>query len=135
MSSHGARHMTIDLKDVFLKLGLFEHGHIRIKLSTMPTEFAENHDLPDLADTHGHVCEEVRGGMRGLTQVRCLAYENLLSHSEKNGCKPVKFVPGLWKHKNNGTSFTLVADNFGVKFYKMKPLECLINDLQCIYEI
>ena len=82
MSSHGTR-MTIDLKDVFLKLGLFEHVNARIKLSTMPTEFAEKHDLLDLADTHGHVCAEVRGGMHGLTQIRCLAYEDLLSHLEK----------------------------------------------------
>ena len=41
MSSDGARHMTIDLKDFFLKLRSLEHEHVRTKLSTMPAEFAK----------------------------------------------------------------------------------------------
>ena len=42
ISSDGAKHMTIDLKDFFLRLDLLEHECVRIKLSIIPVEFAEN---------------------------------------------------------------------------------------------
>ena len=117
--------MTIDLKDFYLKLNLLEHEHVKIRLSTMSSEFAKEHNLHEIFDSAGHVHAEVRGGMCGFPQVGRLAYEDLKSHLAKYGCKPVKFTPGLWKHHSNKISFTLVVDDFGVKHNSMDSLNHL----------
>ena len=111
------------LKDFYLKLGLLECEHMRIKISTMPKKSAEEYDLYNLVDAHGNFYAVVRSGIHVLPQLCYLAYEDLVSRLVKCGCEPVKFRPGFWKHMNNGISFTLVADYFGIKFYAMKSLK------------
>ena len=122
--------MTIDLKDFYLKLNLSEHEHIKIKLSTIPSEFANEHNLHEIVDNAGYVHAEVRGGMHGLPQVGRLACEDLKSHLAKHGYKPVKIAPGSWKHQSNKISFALVADDFGVKCNNVDSLNHLITALQ-----
>ena len=58
-SSSGARHVKIDLNYFYLKLGLLEYEHARIKTSTIPENFAKECELHDLMDAHGHVYVEV----------------------------------------------------------------------------
>ena len=127
--------MTIDLKDFYLKLKLLEFEYIKIKLSTIPTEFVQKYNLCEIVDSSGYVHAEVRGGMYGFSQVRRLAYEDLKSHLAKYGYNPVKFTPGLWKHQSNNVSFALVVDDFGVKHNNMESLNHLINALQSKYDI
>ena len=120
ISLDDAKHTTIYLKYFFLKLDLLERECVRIKISTTPIEFAEKHKLHEFVDVSGHVHEEVRGGTNGFPQVGRLVHEDLLSHLQQHDHKPEKFTPGSWKHDNNGTSFELVVDDFGVKFNNMK---------------
>jgi hypothetical protein len=46
-------------------------------------------------------------GMYGLPQSGLLA---------KHGYYQSKYIPGLWKHEWRPVQFTLVVDNFGVKY-------------------
>ena len=135
ISTKNAKYMTIDLKDFYLKLKLLEYEYIKIKLSTIPPEFAQKYNLHDIVDSSGYVHAEVRGGMHGFSQVGRLAYEDLKAHLAKYGCNPVKFTPGLWKHQSNNVSFTLVVDDFGVKYTNIESLNHLINALKSKYEI
>ena len=128
-------HTMFDSKYFYLNLVLLENEWIRIKLSTTPENFIENHDSHYLVDVHENFYTEVRGVMHWLPQVGHLAYEDLESYLAQCGCKPEKFIPGLWKHMNNGISFTLVVDDFWIKFYTMKSLKHFINSLQQKYEI
>ena len=83
-----------------------------------------------LVDNSGCVHTEVRGVMHGLPHIGRLANEDLRSHSCQCGHEPVQCTPGLWKHENNGISFTLVVDDFGVKFNTIKSLTHLIDALK-----
>ena len=95
--SFGVMHVKIYLKDVYVKLGLLKCDHARIKLSTTPETFLEEHNSHDVVDGHGHVYGEVRGGTCKSPQVRRLSCEDLVSHLPKYGYKPVKCTPDLWK--------------------------------------
>ena len=78
---------------------------------------------------------EVRGGMYRFSQVGRLAYEDLKSHITIYGYNLVKFIPGLWKYKSNNVSFTLVVDDFGLKYTNIKWLNHFINALKSKYVI
>jgi hypothetical protein len=69
-----------------------------------------------VVDSKGFVYLEVTKGMYGLPQAGLLANELLEKRLNKHGYHQSKFVPGLWKHKTRPIMFTLVVDDFGVKY-------------------
>ena len=54
--------------------------------------------------------------MYGLPQSGLLVKEILGKRLNKRGYQQRKIVPGLWKHDWRPIQFTLVVDNFGVKY-------------------
>ena len=54
--------------------------------------------------------------MYGLPQSGLLANELLEKGLNKHGYHQSKLVPGLWKHDTRPIRFTLVVDDFGVKY-------------------
>ena len=55
-------------------------------------------------------------GMYGLPQSGLLANELLEKRLNTHGYYQSKYFPGLWKHKWRPVQFTLVVDDFGVKY-------------------
>ena len=55
-------------------------------------------------------------GMYGLPQSGLLANELLDKRLNKRGYHQIKLVTGLWSHKWRTVQFTLVVDDFGVKY-------------------
>ena len=55
-------------------------------------------------------------GMYGLPHVGFLASELLEKRLNKHGYQQSKLVPGLWKQDWFPVQFTLVVDDFGVKY-------------------
>ena len=44
-----------------------------------------------------------------------------------------KHTPGLWTHKTQQISFTLVVDDFGVKYVNEEDVHHLENNLEAVY--
>jgi hypothetical protein len=59
---------------------------------------------------------ETNRGMYGLPQAGLLANELLEKRLNKRGYFQSKLVPGLWKHEWRHVQFTLIVDDFGVKY-------------------
>ena len=59
---------------------------------------------------------EANRGMYGLPQAGLLANKLLQKRLNKRGYHQSKLVPGLWKHEWRPIQFTLVVDDFGVKY-------------------
>ena len=55
-------------------------------------------------------------GMYGLPQSRLLANQLLERRLNKHGYHQSKIIPGLWLHGCRPVQFTLVVDNFRVKY-------------------
>ena len=62
------------------------------------------------------LCIKIMKGMYGLPQAGVLANELFEKHLNQHGYTQSKMVPGLWKHKTRPIQFTLVVDDFGVKY-------------------
>jgi len=78
---------------------------------------------------------EVRKGMTGLKQTGKIANVRLTEHLAKYGYAPVKRTPTLWRHETRPITFTLVVDDFGVKYVGKHYAEHLIQALQDLYVI
>jgi hypothetical protein len=76
------------------------------------------------------VCIEVTKGMYGLPQAGLLANKLLKQYLNKHGYIQSKLVPGLWKHTTRPIAFTLVVDDFGIKFVGKEHIEHLMTVLQ-----
>jgi len=73
--------------------------------------------------------------MYGLPQAGRLANNLLKKQLSKDGYYEVYSTPGLWKHQFLPTIFTLIVDNFGVKFINIEHAEHLIKAIRKWYKV
>ena len=73
--------------------------------------------------------------MYGLPQAGLLAQELLERRLEKYGYKQSKYTPGFWTHETRSICFTLVVDDFGVKYVGEDNAKHLIQVLEEHYDI
>ena len=73
--------------------------------------------------------------MPGLKQAGKFSHGWLKNHLAKSDYSPCQSTSSLWIHKTQPTSFTLVVDNFGMKYYVKQHSQNLINALQKKYVI
>ena len=73
--------------------------------------------------------------MPDLKQACRIDNERLTKHLQKNGYAPFPCTPTLWRHNTLPIVFTLVVDDFGVKYTGMHNAGHLINALSVLYTI
>jgi hypothetical protein len=83
----------------------------------------------------GHIYAEVRKGMYGLPQAGKLANDRMRNFLEPHGCIPSDVTPGLWKHMDSDLMFTLVVDDFGVRYTNKNDVERLLTVLKKEYKL
>jgi hypothetical protein len=135
ISTKGGRFMTIDIKNFYLMTPLNRPEYFRMKLSDIPQEIIDEYNLLQKATPDGWVYVEVRRGMYGLPQSGLLAQELLEKRLNEHGYFQDQYVPGLWHHKYRPITFTLVVDDFGVKYCRKQDAEHLVKVLSEHYTI
>ena len=85
-------------------------------MADMPEEVIVEYNLREKEIADGHVYVEIRKGMYGLPQAGLIAQELLEERLNKEGYRQSMIVPGLWTHDWRPIQFTLVVDDFGVKY-------------------
>ena len=134
ISTPNARHMTGDLKDFYLGTPMDNFEYMRIPIAMIPPAIMEFYKLWYLVH-NGYVCVQIRKGMYGLPQAGKLANDRLVAFLEPHGYVPVPFTPGLWRHTSRPISFTLVVDDFGVKYTQREDAEHLMTSLRQQYAV
>ena len=109
-----------------------EYTRMPIKLT--PDEIIQEYDLLSLVPD-GWVYIKIVKGVYGLPQTGKLANDLLKKILAMWGYHPVKFTPGLWRHVWRPVTFTLVVDDFGVKFVGKEHAEHLKMTLEQYYKI
>ena len=109
--------------------------YIRVRLDDMPDEIIKEYDLRSKTNAKGFIFMEVTKGMYGLPQAGLLANELLEQRLNKHGYVQSKLVPGLWKHNTRPIQFSLVVDDFGVKYVGREHAEHLKTVLEEHYKV
>jgi hypothetical protein len=73
--------------------------------------------------------------MYGLPQAGRIANDRLVAFLEPHGYVPCPLTPGLWKHHHSDLMFTLVVDDFGVRFTQKSDAEQLMATLSQLYVV
>jgi hypothetical protein len=129
----GARYMTMDIKNFFLGTPLHYYQYLRIHESMIPQEIFD--EYPELVvESNGYVYFEVRKGIYGLKEAGLMAFQHLVKNLAKHGYEPMKFTPGLWRHRSRPTTFTLCVDDFGAKYFTKEDANHLIAAVKTNYE-
>ena len=108
--------MTLDISNFYLMTPLKRAEYIHMKLSDMHKKIIVEYKLRKKATPDRSIYIVTNKGMYGLPQVGLLANELLEKQLNENGYRQCKLVPRLWKHDWRPIQFTLVVDDFGVKY-------------------
>ena len=116
VSTAGAKFMTMDISNFYLMTPLKRPEYIRMKMSDIPDEIINEYKLRSIVSKEGSIYIMAIRGMYGLPQSGLLANELLEKRLNKHGYYQSKYIPGLWKHEWRPVQFTLVVDDFGIKY-------------------
>jgi hypothetical protein len=105
-----------------------------INLASLPQETIYKYDLGELAQD-GKVYIEIHKGMYGLPHAGILTNELLQRNIAKDGYRPTTHTHGSWTHDTRPISFSLVVDDFGVKYVGREHAEHLMACIKKKYNI
>jgi hypothetical protein len=133
LSTEDAAMMMMDIKNYYLGTLLPRFEYMKKLLSRFPKETIQKYNLNALAVDGVYI--EIRNGMYGLKQVGLLANQLLQTRLAPFRYYPARHTPGLWLHKTRPISFTLVIDDFAVKYVGKQHAKHLRNALLRTYEL
>ena len=134
ISTPDAKYMCADIKSFYLETPLDRYEYMKMKLDLIPQEFRNEYNL-DAKAKNGYVFMEIQKGMYGLPQAGILANKLLKKRLAKRGYFELPHTPGLWKHVSRPVAFTLVVDDFGVKYVGEQHARHLIQSIEKDYTV
>ncbi len=129
ISNRKAKYMCLDIKNVYLTVALKYFKYMKIPLALFPTWIVNQYDLSK-HNKDGWVYLEMRRGVWGLPQAGILANKKLRQKLAPFGYHKCVETPGLWKHASRPLTFTLVVDDFGVKYESKEDVDQLIESIK-----
>jgi hypothetical protein len=135
ISTKDACFMNMDISNFYLMTPLHRPEFIRMKLSDIPDEVINKYKLREKATKNSSVYTKAKQGMYGLPQSGLLANKLLKKRLNKQGYRQSKLVPSLWQHDTQPIQFTLVVDDFGVKYVGKEHAQHLKNTLEEHYKL
>jgi hypothetical protein len=73
--------------------------------------------------------------MYGLPHASILVFNQLKTHLTTHGYAPCTHTPGLWTHSTRPIAFTLVVEDFGIKYTNRDDAIHLISALEELYTV
>ena len=134
LSTVGAKYMCLDIKNFYLTAPLDRYEYMKMPIGLFPSWIIEQYNLMEHV-LNGFVYLEMRRAVWGLPQAGILANKLLRKRLLPHGYYECNNTPGLWKHSTRPISFTLVVDDFGVKYVGREHAEHLIACIKKTYEL
>jgi hypothetical protein len=134
LSTPNARFLTANLKDFYLGTPMSRYEYMRVPIWMLPAAIIEQYNLTPLFH-NGFVYVEIRRGMYGLPQAGRLANNQLIAQLAPHGYEPCALTPGLWHHTTRDVVFSLVVDDFGIRYTSRADADHLITTLQAFYDV
>jgi hypothetical protein len=121
-------------KKNYLTAALEYFEYMKIPLALFLSWTVAQYNLNKLA-LDGWVYIEMRRAVWGLPQAGILANKRLQQKLAPFGYHKCVNTLGLWRHGSRPLTFTLVVDDFGVKFVNKEDVDHLISSIKTTYSI
>ena len=119
--------VTGDISNMYLESFLKDAEYVRFKVDQIPPNIIRHYKLEKLI-RHGFVYAKINRAWYGLKQSGKIAHDDLVEHLKKDGYIKTT-TEGLFKHQTRNIAFTLVTDDFAIKYTDSTDADHLI---QCI---
>ena len=108
---------------------------MKFHIATIPQEIINEYNLLNIVKNQGFVYVKIVKGMYLLKQAGIISHRALIHHLALFGYHPARHNPGLWQHETRYTIFTLVVDDFSIKYTSLDNAQHLLRALKEIYTI
>ena len=125
--------MGLDIGDFYLETPMEEYEYMIIPLHLFPQHTIDQYKLQKNAQ-NGQVYLEVWRAIYGLPKAGALANKQLKKFLAPDGYYEVAHMPGLWRHTTRPIQFSLVVNDFGVKYVGKQHVEHLVHCLKKHYK-
>ena len=103
-------------------------------INLIPQEFIDWYDLVPKVK-NGYIYMEISRGIYGLLQSGILAKKMLKKRLAKHGYHELPHTPGIFHHETRQVWFTLVVDDFDIKYVGEENAKHLLGVLKKFYEM
>jgi hypothetical protein len=134
LSTADAAMTMVDIKNYYHGTPLPRYEYMRMLLSRFPEEIVRKYNITALA-VDSWLCIGIRKGMYGLKQADLLANQPLQKRVSPFGYYPSHHTPGLWLHKTRPIAFSLIVNDFTVKYVGKQHADHLWDALLRSYQI
>jgi hypothetical protein len=110
------------------------YEYMRMLISRFPEEIVNKYNLTSLS-VDGWLYIEIRNCVYGMKQVGLLSHELLQKRLSPFAYFPVRHTPVLWLHKMIPIAFSLIVDDFVVKYTGKQHADHLRDALLRSYEL
>jgi hypothetical protein len=129
VSTPNAKYMCLDIKKNYLTAALEYYKYMKMPLSLFLIWIVGQYDLNTHAK-HGWVHLEMQCAVWGLPQAGILANKHLRRKLAPFGYHECVNTSSLWYHETRPITFTLVVNNFGVKYVNKADVDHLIASIK-----
>jgi hypothetical protein len=109
---------------MYLNSDLPEAEYVRFKIDLIPAAIATAYGLHEMVGKDGYVYARVNKAWYGLKQAGKIAHDDLVEHLTTAGYHKT-LVEGYFRHETRDIDFTLVVDDFLIKYTQDEDLEHL----------
>ena len=134
MVSEDANWMTIDISDYYLGTPMEKPEYMILQRHQIPSATIASFNLEPLFQEDKIMLKVVKA-IYGLKQAGKLAQDRLIEHLAKHGYHQMEHTPCAFYHETRSTTFTLVVDDFGIKYQGNDDALHLISTLEKQYKI
>ena len=131
-STSHTRYCTGDISNMFLCSTLDDAEYVRFPVQLILPNIIAHYKLQPLIQ-NGYVYAQIKKTRYILKQSGEIAHDNLIAHLQNFGYKKAPRTEGLFLHETRDISFTLVVDNFGIKYTSKNNVNHLIVSVRAKY--
>ena len=133
ISTPNARYCTADISNMYLCSELPDAQYVKFPVSQIPLEIINAYHLNDKID-NGFVYVKIKKAWYGLRESGKIAHDDLVKHLRADDYYETA-TAGLFTHKTRDISFTLVVDDFGIKYINEDDVTHLRSTIEKHYPV
>lgn len=134
LSTPNVKFMCLDIKNFYLMAALDYFEYMQMPLELFPKWIREQYQLEQHA-YKGFVHLRLERAVWGLPQAGILANKLLCKRLAPHGCHECANTPGLWRHEWRPIIFSLVIDDFSIKYVGKEHADHLIKCIGKKYKL
>ena len=135
LSTKRARFMAIDILNFYTHNNLIDYQYMQFAMSEIPQEIIDEYNLKTVVNEDIYCYAGIRKPLYGLLEAGYITNVKLKRILGLEGYIPSKFTPGLFTRKIREIVFSLVVDDFGVRYKKREDAENLLKTIQGRYPV